>query len=201
MAVQGSSESEVLNFAVALIQNGVGSADNEKERYEYITTRLQEAPFFTLERCKTDIREWVQQKVTVEDALKKFLPAKAYAKLREEAGLEDVQNIMDLHTFKDFFSNVWSREISESKDLTDLIHISEPDPVTCKLSVYYVRLVAEYKGTRTGLSTRETRNLTAEYRHMEFTALTSILRKIKEEKETDVVKDALAFMERLSIKQ
>lgn len=194
-----SSEGDALNFAVALIQSGANSAADDKERYEYITARLQEAPFFTLNRCNTDIREWTHQKVTVEDALKKFLPEKTYAKLMEQANLADVQSIMDLHTFKDFTSNFWTRQISDSKILTDLMHVTEPDPGTCKLSVYYIRLTAEYDGTRTGLKKKETRKLTAEYRHMEFTALTSILKKIKEQKENDMVRDAVTFLERMRI--
>lgn len=193
MAVQ-SSEGEALKFAIALVQTGVSSARDEKGRYEYITKRLQDAPFFTLERSKTDNRKWKNQKVTVGDALQKFLPEDAYKKLIEKNCMDDVQNVMDLHTFKDFRTNVWTNQVSGEKEVLDVIHISEPDPVTCKLSVYYIRLFAEYEGTRSGLSRKETRNLTAEYRYMDFTALTSILKELKQRKESDVVENAMAFL-------
>lgn len=197
MAVQNSAE-DALKFAVALVQTGVSSARDEKGRYEYITKRLLDAPFFTLERSTTDTRKWSNQKVTVEDALKKFLPEDAYTKLIKKSRVDDMQSVMDLHTFKDFRTKIWTNQVSGSKEVMDMIHISEPDPVTSKLSVYFIRLYAEYEGTRSGLRRQETRNLTAEYRYMDFTALTSILKEIKQRKESDIVAKSL---EHLSLDQ
>lgn len=194
MAVQ-IRDDEALDFAVALIQTGLSSSKSHEERYEYITKRLQEAPFFALDRCKTDTREWHQQKVTAKDALKKFLPERAFKKFVEQTSLSDVQSVMDLHTYKDFFSNIWTNEVSGSKKLTDLIHISDPDPVTSKISVYFIRLVAEYSGSRRGFTSDVTRSLTAEYQYMEFSALTTVLKEIMRQKQSDVVVESMKWLE------
>ena len=201
MAVQKSDDSETLKFAVALVQSGASATENEKARYQYMTKQLQEAPFFTLERSKIDTRKWSQRKVTVKDALERFLPQTAYEKLTQNC-LSDAQDVMDLQgdMYKDFLSNIWCQKISESKEVTEVMQIEEPDPATCKVSVYYVHLLAEYEAGRKGFRKKESRKLTAEYRYMEFTALTSILKEIRRKKDEPMVAKSLAWLAKMESK-
>lgn len=154
-----------------------------------------QAPFFVLERSRDDSREWNQQKVTVEDAIGGFLPPDTYRMLTEKANLSDIQSIMDLHTYKDFASNILTRHLSDERELVEVMCISEPDPVSCKLGVYYIRLYAHYEGTRIlAYRTREVRKLTAEFKHQEFSAITSVLVKVMQQKEEEAVTEAVARM-------
>lgn len=187
------SQRDALLFARSYIQKGFEGADDEK-RFKYITSRLQENPCFVLERSREDFREWHQQKVTVKDAIGRFLPSDIYRMLTEKADLSDMQNIMDLHTYKDFSSNIFTRHLSDSRELVELMHISELDPVACKLGVYYIRLNAEYEGHRWGLSKTEVRTLTADFKYQEFTAVTSLLVKVMQHKEEEAVTEAVAHM-------
>ena len=188
------SNRDALLFARSYIQKGFEGTDDEK-RFEYITRRLQENPCFVLERTRDDFREWHQQKVTVKDAVGRFLPSDIYRMLTEKANLSDIQNIMDLHTYKDFSSHIFTHQLSDSRDLVEVMHISEPDPVACTLGVYYIHLNAEYDGKRSwGFSTTELRTLTADFKYQEFTAITSLLVKVMQEKENAAVAEAVAQM-------
>ena len=184
---------DALLFARSYIQRGF-EGTNEEWRLDYITSRLQENPCFVLERSGDDFHEWQQQRVTVKDAIGRFLPPDIYRMLTERADLSDMQNIMDLHTYKDFSSNIFTHHLSDSKELVELMHISEPDPVACKLGVYYIRLNADYEGQRWGLSSREVRTLTAEFRYQEFTAVTSLLVQVMQQKEQEAVAETVAHM-------
>ena len=187
------SQRDALLFARSYIQRGFEGEDDEN-RFEYITSRLHENPCFVLERSRDDFREWHQQKVTVEDAIGRFLPPDIYRMLAEKADLSDMQNIMDLHTYKDFSSNIFTQRLSDSRELVELMHISVPDPVACRLGVYYIRLNAEYKGHRVVLNKTEVRTLTADFKYQEFTAITSLLVKVMRQKEQEAVGEAVAHM-------
>jgi len=193
MAIARPSNRDALLFARGYIQKGFEGTGDEK-RFEYITSRLQENPCFVLERSRDDFREWNQQKVTVKDAIGRFLPSDIYRMLTEKANLSDMQNIMDLHTYKDFRSNILTHHLSDSRELVEVMHISEPDPVACKLGVYYIRLNAEYEGHRWATYRQEVRALTADFKYQEFTAITSLLVKVMQEKENEAVAEAVAQM-------
>ena len=181
---------QAIKFAQSLIQRGMPtarSADDsveEKERfarqvYEYVTRRCCEAPFMTLEKSTETSRTWSQQKIRVAEAIGKFLPPDVYDDLKKRANLNDVQSVMDLHTFKDFSSNIFSHELSDDKRLVDLIFMDEPGPTTSTLVIHYIRLTAKYSGRRALVFKDEYRQLTAEYRRIEFSALPTVLQELE----------------------
>ena len=191
---------QAIRFAQSLVQRGMptasaGDTDEEKRRFasdifEYVSRRCSEAPFMSLKNSTDTSRTWSQQKVCVSEAIGEFLPADVYENLKRRANLSDIQSVLDLHTFKDFSSHIFSHELSDYERLVDLIFMDEPGPTTSTLVIHYIRLTATYSGERTYLFYRdECRQLTAEYRRVEFSALTSVLQELERRTRATLVDD------------
>ena len=196
MAVSEQETREAMLFARQLIHKGMEGLTGEKERYEYITRRCLQAPFLALSRSQEDKRVWTNQRVNIKDAVGSFLPADVYDNIEDRSHKEkNMQDVMDLTTFKDFgFTTIFSNTIHSHAELVDLIHIDVPDTVTSVMKIYYIRFEAKYNGERSyGFVQVTDRELKATYRKMEFSALTSVLLKVKEKREQGVMEDTMKW--------
>lgn len=201
-----ASPEDAARFALKMVQDGMPTCSSKdsikrkeecaRERFDYVTKRCCEAPFLTLDKSSTNQRVWEHQKVRVQDAIGAFLPANVYEDFKSAHNLKDIQSVMDLHTFKDFTSNIFSHELSDSRRLVDVIFFTDPKPTTCTFGIHFIRLVAQYSGERDLVFINEYRKLEAEYHYMEFTGLTGVLQRVEQELRESRVQESLQFYRR-----
>lgn len=185
-AEQLSKINEALIWAIILLERGMPKGSNEhEERYNYLTQRALDAPFLALETSDENNYTWTNQRISIDSALKSFLPASIMEAIKRN--VPAIQQILDGRAEVNSLFTCFYSSAEGSKRTAQFKIVKIPHWESSIFEVHFVEIAGSFNSALyLGFFEAREATLQVRYNYQKFTASTVFLLKEMELSEEEV---------------